>query len=118
MMNGETEEVIHEDKADEIDDDHVDIHEESSDTEQEFTNYAYEENYGATFVGKDKKHYGKSMFHPEIQAQDKKYYPGKTPVQESKEIWKHFFDAEILNLMVLHTNEYLESVADRYDCNV
>ena len=107
MMNGETEEVIHEDKADEIDDDHVDTHEDSSDTEQEFPNDDFVENCGSTFVGKDKK-YGKSMFHLEIQAQDKKYYPLKTPVQESKEIWKHFFDAEILNLMFLHTNEYFE----------
>ena len=101
----------------EIEDDHVDIHEESSDTEQEFANHDFEENCGPTFVGNDKKQYAKSLFHPEIQEQDKKHYPIITPIQESKEIWKHFFDAENLNLMVLHTNEYLDSVVECYDRN-
>ncbi|KAJ8929413.1 hypothetical protein NQ314_017899, partial [Rhamnusium bicolor] len=81
----EATDAIYDDEDDEFKNDHVEINEESSDTEPEF-----------------------EMKLPIVSSHLRK-------VKELLEIWKQFFDADIINLIVIHPNEYLESVAAQYN---
>lgn len=118
-----TDEFDFDDEEDPIQDDHIDVQEESSDSEQEFEpDDVPEENAGPFFMGKDKTLWRKHRPPLNVRTRAKNIIKMKLPavppnlrhIKEPLEIWRHFVDTDIINMIVVHTNEYLESVAANY----
>lgn len=123
-LNNESEPLVYDDEVDEDEEDHLETDHDSSDTEQEFeVGDDLEVNPEIHFMGKDKKTVWKKHVPPKnVKTRAKNIIKIKLPsvkpdlreLKEPLKIWRQFFDDDILNLIVVHTNEYLQSVADEY----
>lgn len=124
VFSNEQQEVSPDDENEELEEDHVEVNEESSDTEQEFEDVEEDsaEYRGPVFLGKDKKTIWNKHAPSNIKTKSKNIIKIKLPfvgrelrnLQTPLELWRSFFDDDIINIIVTHTNEYLESVKDNY----
>lgn len=118
------ENIEYDDEEETNEHDNVETREGSSDTEQEFDSEDDEapDFVGPFFMGKDGiTKWGKHPTPKAVRTRAKNIctqLPGvKAPVrgiQHALEIWKKFFDTEMLAMIVENTNKYMASVADNY----
>ncbi|KAI4455737.1 hypothetical protein MML48_9g00002701 [Holotrichia oblita] len=104
--------------------DNLETFEEDTDTEQEVDDEdtVSETFEGPLFFGRDKKSkWRKHASTQKVKTRSKNIVtqlPGvRSPVKEVKEplaIWKHFFDINMLNMIIDNTNKYIASVANYY----
>ncbi|KAI4454225.1 thap domain-containing [Holotrichia oblita] len=104
--------------------DNLETFEEDTDTEEEVDDEdtVSETFEGPLFFGRDKKSkWRKHASTQKVKTRSKNIVtqlPGvRGPVKEVKEplaIWKHFFDINMLNMIIDNTNKYIASVANNY----
>ncbi|KAI4468386.1 transposase is4 [Holotrichia oblita] len=112
------------DEEDKNEVDNLKTFEEDTDTEQEVDDEdtVSETFEGPLFFGRDKKSkWRKHASTQKVKTRSKNIVtqlPGvRGPVKEVKEplaIWKHFFDINLLNMIIDNTNKYIASVANNY----
>ncbi|KAJ8928500.1 hypothetical protein NQ314_018940 [Rhamnusium bicolor] len=131
MSDGESQEIAYDDHSDpdQSDEDQLDYVEEkldNSESEHDISDHEQEEESYSnrlSFFGKDKVTRWRKFASQPITVKTRqknivKRFPGSTQATRNLsgplEIWQHFFNDEIIDIIVACTNEYIEFVANNF----